>query len=391
MSEVGRNNPCPCGSGLKYKRCCLPRRDVLARTTARFEAGIDELGRWARTEHPDTYLAAFAEFYSGGWEAFGLAGPDPDELLAADQWLTCDVPLAGGTTALESAGSALLADDVVEALAASALHAWRIEAPRGVAMIEASCLAAGDRVILETSRPPAGEIVPGALLVARAVRRDGDRLTLIGRGIVVARDAQDDFEDLFWQLSFDQPDSARLWRESGGPLASAALAWPEDREHTREGEIVCDTHVSFGLTDVNALVKALDDAPDIVRTGQEFWDDETIVWNWRNTQSQPTPVAMPDDLGVHWMLCDEDAADPPIDARIELNVYEEDVWLFAPAPRRLARCEQRLMERFGFLLGDPIGRGSDLTEIIPRWRRERWERSMNQFTRAMSRARKLAA
>ena len=26
MSEkVGRNDPCPCGSGLKYKKCCLPK------------------------------------------------------------------------------------------------------------------------------------------------------------------------------------------------------------------------------------------------------------------------------------------------------------------------------------------------------------------------------
>lgn len=23
MSEVGRNDPCPCNSGLKYKHCCL--------------------------------------------------------------------------------------------------------------------------------------------------------------------------------------------------------------------------------------------------------------------------------------------------------------------------------------------------------------------------------
>jgi uncharacterized protein len=25
--HVGRNDPCPCGSGQKYKRCCLGRRD----------------------------------------------------------------------------------------------------------------------------------------------------------------------------------------------------------------------------------------------------------------------------------------------------------------------------------------------------------------------------
>jgi SEC-C motif len=28
MSNVGRNDPCPCGSGKKYKKCCLPRDDL---------------------------------------------------------------------------------------------------------------------------------------------------------------------------------------------------------------------------------------------------------------------------------------------------------------------------------------------------------------------------
>jgi hypothetical protein len=26
MAKIGRNNPCPCGSGRKYKQCCLPGR-----------------------------------------------------------------------------------------------------------------------------------------------------------------------------------------------------------------------------------------------------------------------------------------------------------------------------------------------------------------------------
>lgn len=30
MSKIGRNDPCPCGSGRKYKRCCLPRHDAAA-------------------------------------------------------------------------------------------------------------------------------------------------------------------------------------------------------------------------------------------------------------------------------------------------------------------------------------------------------------------------
>lgn len=30
MVRVGRNDPCPCGSGLRYKNCCLPHRGGLS-------------------------------------------------------------------------------------------------------------------------------------------------------------------------------------------------------------------------------------------------------------------------------------------------------------------------------------------------------------------------
>lgn len=34
MAKRGRNDPCPCGSGQKYKRCCLPRDDAAERAAA---------------------------------------------------------------------------------------------------------------------------------------------------------------------------------------------------------------------------------------------------------------------------------------------------------------------------------------------------------------------
>ena len=30
MAKIGRNDPCPCGSGQKYKRCCLARDETAA-------------------------------------------------------------------------------------------------------------------------------------------------------------------------------------------------------------------------------------------------------------------------------------------------------------------------------------------------------------------------
>jgi len=33
MAKIGRNEPCPCGSGLKYKKCCL-RKEAIAKTAS---------------------------------------------------------------------------------------------------------------------------------------------------------------------------------------------------------------------------------------------------------------------------------------------------------------------------------------------------------------------
>ena len=40
IGRPGRNEPCPCGSGRKYKQCCLEKDDALA-STARAAAAIE--------------------------------------------------------------------------------------------------------------------------------------------------------------------------------------------------------------------------------------------------------------------------------------------------------------------------------------------------------------
>jgi len=45
MNQTGRNDPCPCGSGKKYKRCCLARdqqADSAARATAQTAAAAEQ-------------------------------------------------------------------------------------------------------------------------------------------------------------------------------------------------------------------------------------------------------------------------------------------------------------------------------------------------------------
>ena len=48
MAKIGRNQPCPCGSGRKYKRCCWPR-DRAARVPAT-PAELSQGYHWAETD-----------------------------------------------------------------------------------------------------------------------------------------------------------------------------------------------------------------------------------------------------------------------------------------------------------------------------------------------------
>lgn len=39
MTKVGRNDPCPCGSGKKYKKCCGQKSPMQRRTFANLTPG----------------------------------------------------------------------------------------------------------------------------------------------------------------------------------------------------------------------------------------------------------------------------------------------------------------------------------------------------------------
>ena len=47
MAKIGRNDPCPCGSGQKYKRCCLPRDEAAAVAERAAAARVRETARVA--------------------------------------------------------------------------------------------------------------------------------------------------------------------------------------------------------------------------------------------------------------------------------------------------------------------------------------------------------
>jgi tetratricopeptide (TPR) repeat protein len=63
MEKTGRNDPCPCGSGKKYKKCCLPKHGAEERDRAvEQQAGREERAAAHRASVRETRAQMLAGF-----------------------------------------------------------------------------------------------------------------------------------------------------------------------------------------------------------------------------------------------------------------------------------------------------------------------------------------
>ena len=99
MKKPGRNDPCPCGSGLKFKRCCLTKREAVpgySREERRL--GLARLARFTERVLSPERTAASEELWAK-WPG-GLDRLDEDRrqmsLDVFDLWFWVDRPLPDG-------------------------------------------------------------------------------------------------------------------------------------------------------------------------------------------------------------------------------------------------------------------------------------------------------
>ncbi len=92
MAKTGRNDPCPCGSGRKYKKCCLAKAWTPAGREESIKSGlVQKILRFVKEDLPGTLNEAYACF----WDDFDPAEHLDDHTLAlADinfrEWLVHD-------------------------------------------------------------------------------------------------------------------------------------------------------------------------------------------------------------------------------------------------------------------------------------------------------------
>ena len=154
VTRVGTNEPCPCGSGQKFKKCCLDRK-VSADSPARDQAtGIHEMDRdlverilkVAKSRWGDAFFAAFEDFESPASSlqlvmpyaayCFAIGGEHPVDLF------------------MEQKGRNLLARERewLEAQRRSWLSVWETEnVEPGIALTVVDLLTGERRRVLEKS------------------------------------------------------------------------------------------------------------------------------------------------------------------------------------------------------------------------------------------------
>jgi hypothetical protein len=187
MPAVGRNDPCPCGSGKKYKQCCLPHEEAARAEQLRLRRAVDTLLPKiidaARTI-PEVVPDALQRYWNGKYTPEQLAELDDLEDRGADRfltWLAFDYRFDDGQTLVERLATDNSALDLSEPerqlllqWTGVRLRAWVVDTIRKGQEIEAHDLLSEQSYVIADSaasrRLATGDVIVGHLLPAGAKR-----------------------------------------------------------------------------------------------------------------------------------------------------------------------------------------------------------------------------
>jgi len=177
----GRNDPCPCGSGRKYKNCCLQKdRSKRVRESAwrREElATLQKLTVFAqRPEYAPQLVVASNLFWNGNYGPEALNRLDREDTGRFLDWFVFDYPLEGTREALvevfaRQAGARLLPGESqrIAAWVDSHLSLYIIEGPAEGTALASQDLLQGMEVLV--SREGIGQLgLAGDLVMGRLLR-----------------------------------------------------------------------------------------------------------------------------------------------------------------------------------------------------------------------------
>ncbi len=289
MTEVGRNALCPCGSGLKFKRCCLRRGDDVALDALEAERVWGRMQSWA--------LDRFGgELHGPLKEHMNVRGVGGEERPANDEdlslalcWLLIDREVAaGGTPAwLYSRLPGLSAGEreVAARIAASRLGVYRVTSVEPGAWLELESVIAGTDVRVSSPRV-SREAILWHVLLCRVM--EGDPTFSLWGAAAFYEPAEE--SELLAELR-------RLADEHGLGAGAAGLDAalrvgagelvcfvPPSRRaervpYTLEGDRVAVAQATWKVREPDLVFRALRDVPELAFDG-ETEDGEGVSFDW---------------------------------------------------------------------------------------------------------------
>jgi len=259
-----RNEQCPCGSGKKYKRCCLERRGIVGAELRARDEFLAGLTAWLRAEHEDTLREA-----SSHTTLIRMLGGPVGVNMSLIWALNDYAPTDGGPSLMaryaERHELGPSAQAIARGLAVARLGVYRVSTVTPGAWLEIEPLSQGTPVRVAW-RDGLERLEAGEILLAR---------------VVVATNMP-----TVWGLGASFPaDSERRWQSRLATLptdpAEAALALigfqPDDAAEPIPDEMALHT-LTWSIDDDEAVLETLEQQDEWECIGQAMPNAWAFAW-----------------------------------------------------------------------------------------------------------------
>ena len=291
-TKTSRNAPCPCGSGKKYKKCCLAKDEAAEASVAVSEGAVARALGWLRDHYPDEFERAIALDY------FDSLTPDqfeeldelPEDLLGmvhlnAFEWVLAEgeigltededdiVPVM--ELVLGEGGPLMEANErrYLQLLATEPIDLYEVvEAEPGEGLWLVSTLAHEPKRVWVRERSASRSLREGAIFAARVLPCEPSVLS----GAVYAFN-RPQYLELRGRI-LDGPRGSGGLLDSDWVSACIIDAWlsvlvgpPPVLIDASTGEAILLTAVHYRVKDWPRFAKALDKEPDVEEDGEDHW------------------------------------------------------------------------------------------------------------------------
>jgi SEC-C motif len=388
MTAIGRNTPCPCGSGLKYKRCCLRHASDLVLDAAEAEHVWDRMQSWALMRWNDEFTAPLQEHMA----ARGIGSDErpalDDDLSLALCWLLIDrqLPDRSGTPAQAYAKRPELSPAeraMATRIATSGLGLHRVNAVEPGAWIELQNALTGSTTRV-TSPRVSREAVRWHVLLCR-VMEGGPMPSLWGAAAFYEPAEEGELLAELRRIADDHDLGTGTTALEAAlrvgarelvcfvPASRAAAAVP----YTLEGDPVAIAEASWRLRDASAAFDALHAAPELA-CDDDLEDGEGITFDWLT--SRRALIARRPALPVGAICLERSPVLVGDDGALEsqdvtslgtFTLYEDRLEFFGQSEQRLSGAVSLVERRLGELIGPPETRMRSVDQALASARAKR--------------------